>query len=178
MEGTLNTSWIEIVWFISAVIATGFCAWGLRDTIIDTAFLISAGINGPRKIIAENNQRGEAFRMIKACVMLLASGASLVLPPPPPSYSELPQSLVGLMAWLIVAGALIMHSLSDRVARRRLARYSAQERPLDPMSGHTVLEKGADAGQATGILSTTYDQKDRRRTDEHPDKTRYGDTGE
>jgi hypothetical protein len=148
---------VEWTWFVISIIATGFTAYGLREAIMDHAFLISSGMNGIRKAVAEMNQRGEGFRVIKCVVMVLASGASLFLPPPPPDYTELPQSLVSMIAWILVALVMLLHSYLDRKTRQKIAHVSADAHPIDPVTGRKIAQKGNVDGADGGAGSATFE---------------------
>lgn len=160
----LHSAVIEYAWWIASLTALSFSLWGLREAMIDHAFLLATGMNGARKAVAEANQRGEAFRLAKCVVMVLASTASLFLPPPPPNYQELPQSLIGQIAWIVVALVMATHSFLDWQTRRKLAKYSADLHPTDPTTGHVIAEKGSSATSNVqdGATFEPRDCKDRR----------------
>lgn len=118
VEGIFST-----VAIVSAVVAIH----SLREAMIDSAVQSAAKINGPRRMIADNNIHQEQLRLGISLVMVLAAITFLFLEPPPPDYYLLPQSLVGLVAWIIVASIVMVSSLVDKSIRRRLQQYAPLE---------------------------------------------------
>ncbi len=133
-----STHPIELVWFSVSLLSLLLSAATLRDAIVDATFLLASGKNGARKVIADLNIRQEGFRMAITVIMVLASGLSLFLDPPPPDYTQLPQSLVTMAAWIVVAFIMAIWSLLDTSARRKLAAYSVAVNPTDPVTGAAV----------------------------------------
>jgi hypothetical protein len=127
-----------------------------------SAFLKANQINGLLQISADNIIQQELLRVAIGAVMVLSSVVSMFLSPPPPSYSELPQSLVMLIAWNMIGLLMLLQSVIDRAANLRLSRYKKIEVQavvgfIDPGVDaparaqevrDTVIEKAADAIEA------------------------------
>jgi hypothetical protein len=143
-----NSAPIEWILLATSVCATGFTAYGLRQAMLDHGFLIATGMNGVRKAVAEMNQRGEGFRLMKCVVVLMASLAALCFAPPPPPYRELPQSLFLVIALIVVSLIMTFHSFLDRQTRLKMAKMTATSHPTDPVTGRKVAHK------ATGDAAT------------------------
>lgn len=135
MNSVLHAAPLEWIFFGFAVMTAGLSAFTLRDALDDSAFLRASGKNGFRRISADQNVRGELFRLTIATVMLLTSGAAVFMEPPPPPYQYLPQSLLFLVAWVTVCLLLSGWSLIDKSARHKAARYADAQNPADPMTG-------------------------------------------
>jgi hypothetical protein len=118
---------VEGAFAVLAFVATLFSIYALRDATIDSSLLTAAKVDGSRRLVADNNIRQEGLRLVIAGVMLLAGVSFLFLEPPPPEYWYLPQSLVGLIAWILVTAILILASWFDKSVRRKLQRSS----PID-----------------------------------------------
>jgi hypothetical protein len=123
----LNASPLEWVFLAISILLCVFTVFTLRDAMVDAAFLVANGVNGPRTIIADTNIREESLKLGIAVVMLIVSVVSLFLQPPPPPYSEVPQSLVATIGWCAVAALMILSSWLSRSARRRLQAYTPVE---------------------------------------------------
>lgn len=133
----------ELLWVAFAVVAGLVSLWALRDALVDSAVLSAAKVNGARRTIADNNIRQEAIRFAVCFVMMLASFSFIFLEPPPPSYRVLPQSLVGLLAWVFVSLLLMIGTFLDRSIRKKLQRFS----PLEV----SVASKIVTSAQADGL---------------------------
>lgn len=161
----LHSSSLEWAWLFASLVASAFALHALIDATKDAAFLVAVGANGPRKIVADSNIRQEFSRLVKSSISLTAAMASLFLAPPPPEYSQLPQSQVGLVAWILVMVVMTGASLLDRLARKRLARYTSQSHPTDPSTGQRISAKGPQAADSPAGLSIPDDVTNRRRND-------------
>lgn len=144
--GGFNSAPVEWVLLATSVAATGFTAYGLRQAMLDHGFLIATGVNGTRKAVAEMNQRGEGFRLMKCIVVLMAAIAALCFAPPPPAYSELPQSLFLLVALIVMSLIMTFHSFLDRQTRLKMAKMTATSHPTDPVTGRKVAQKSTGDG--------------------------------
>jgi hypothetical protein len=118
---------VEGLFAFFAFVSTGISIYALRDAMMDSAVLAAARVNGPRRMIADNNIHQEQLRLAVAAVMLLTAVSFLFLEPPPPDYIQLPQSLVGLIAWILVSSMLTVSSLIDKSIRKKLQRYAPME---------------------------------------------------
>lgn len=118
---------LEMLFAVLSILALGVCVYCWRDADMDSAVLSVAKVNGPRRMIADNNIRQEQLRLGISLVMVLTSWSFLYLPPPPPDYSSLPQSISGLIGWITVCLMVLAKSLADLSLRRRLQRYSPIE---------------------------------------------------
>lgn len=161
----LHSSGLEWAWVVASIIAATLSLYALIDATKDAAFLVAVGANGPRKIVADGNIRQEFSRLLKSVISLMAAMASLFLAPPPPGYAQLPQSQVSLIAWILIMVVMAGASLLDRVARKRLAKYTAQDHPTDPSTGQRVSEKGPHASGSISGLTVPDDPLNRRRGD-------------
>lgn len=118
---------IEGLFTIVSVLSTIVSIYALRSAMIDAAVQAAAKINGPRRMVAENNIHQEQLRLAVSLVMVLASISFLFLEPPPPDYLLLPQSLVGLIAWILVSTIIMVSSLIDKSIRQKLQKYAPME---------------------------------------------------
>lgn len=117
---------LEYAFVIISLAAFIVSLYSLREAVIDETWLTTRGTNGPRKIVADANVREEGFKVAKTAVMVAASLLALFMAPPPPAYTELPQSFMFLIAWMIVGLLMIMGSLFSRLVRHRLYKYSEE----------------------------------------------------
>lgn len=131
----LHAQWMEWVFLAASSLTFSLSIFTLRDAQTDLAFLLGSGKDGLRRLIADMNVRGELFRMMISLFMLLAAFASIFMEPPPPAYYAVPQSLLFLVAWIMVALLVSTWSLTDRGTRRKIARYTDAANPTDPMTG-------------------------------------------
>jgi len=118
---------IETVFTIVSVVSAIVSIWALRDALIDASVQAAAKVNGPRRMVAINNIHQEILRLSMSGIMVLASISFLFLEPPPPDYLFLPQSLVGLIAWILVASIIMVKSLIDMSVRQKLQKYAPLE---------------------------------------------------
>lgn len=87
------------------------------------------------RLVAEQNTRQEIYRTIKSIIIVLVAICYLLMPPPPPDYFALPQSLVGLLGYVLLAGVQLFNSLLDKSARHLFTRLHDQTPPkiiIDP----------------------------------------------
>lgn len=169
-----HTNLIEISWAVIAVVVLAFAFYGLRESIIDSAFLLANKVNGPRKLTAEMNKREETFRLSQTVVMLLYAIGALILPPPPPNYSEQPQTLVGLLAWMMVGLLMIADSLMARAARKKLQQYV----PVEMSTSDTVVltpQPGETKAELEGRVVEARQAIDQNRRDGDSQKRRVDD---
>ena len=118
---------VESTFTLISLAAVAISIYALRDAHIDSSILAAAKVNGPRRAIADNNIHQEQLRFGISVVMVLASISFLFLEPPPPDYMTLPQSLVGLIAWCMVSGMVMVSSLIDKSIRKKLQQYAPLE---------------------------------------------------
>ena len=155
---------LELVFATSAALALLVCAYAWRDANTDSAVLAAAQVNGPRRMIADNNINQELMRLGIALVGVVTSWSFLYLPPPPPDYSSLPQSISGLIGWVIVMVIVIAKSLADMSLRKKLYRYTpvevqTQSRTVPaPVEGQNMQQVAdeARAEQATEDAVTNH----------------------
>lgn len=142
---------LELVFATSSMLALLVCAYAWRDANTDSAVLAAAQVNGPRRMIADNNINQELMRLGIALVGVVTSWSFLYLPPPPPDYSSLPQSISGLIGWVIVMVIVIAKSLADMSLRKKLYRYTpvevqTQSRTVAaPVEGQNMQQVADDA---------------------------------
>lgn len=141
----LHTAPIEWVTVSVAIVWCTVSLYTLRDAVEDQAFLTMSGVNGARKIVADGSVRQEIGRLLKASTMFLASFASLFLEPPPPDYAILPQSLLIMLALVLIGVIGVFSSLLEKRERYRLARMANEVHPKDPVTGQAVERKGPNA---------------------------------
>jgi len=157
---SFHTHYIEVLWFLQSL---GLLIWftiSARRAIGMSAYLKANQINGLLQISADNIIQQELLRVAIGAVMVLSAVCAMFLSPPPPSYSELPQSLVMLIAWNIIGALMLLQSIVDRAANVRLNRYkkievSAVVGVIDPGTNvieraqvvrDTVIEKATESG--------------------------------
>jgi hypothetical protein len=110
---------IEIAILAIALLVLGVSVLSLRIAVID-GIVAQRDLSAPKKVVADANIRQEWFKIGISIVMLLSSAAALFLEPPPPAYRSVPQSLVSGIAWIVVGILMIISSLIDKSARRKL----------------------------------------------------------
>lgn len=156
-----SASVAEWIWCAAALLSTVLAVRSLRDAQDDLAFLTATGINGPRRLVADANIRQESFRLGCSFVMVAASITSLFMDPPPPPFRDVPQTMVTVFAWIVVAGAMSVASWLDRGARRKLAKFVGETSPKDPSTG-LLVEKGPEALSAPVTTPDRRASADRR----------------
>lgn len=119
---TLHLNAIEVTFAVTAFVVCSISLYSLRQAILDQTALISANVNGPRKLMADGNVREEVMRLGVGSVMFVAAICALFLEPPPPTYQVAPQSLVFVVAWCCVGFLMIISSTLERLTRRKLIR--------------------------------------------------------
>ena len=138
---TLHANTIEFTWLAVSILALLLTVRRLRDTIKDVEFQTSANISGPRRMLAEVGQRAEVFRVVKCLIAAFTAFASLFLEPPPPEYRFLPQSTLGIIAWIVIVSIMAWHSWLDGTTRTDLAKFLADAHPMDPVTKRTIVDK-------------------------------------
>jgi hypothetical protein len=146
---------VEGVFTLISIITAGFEIYALKDAIDDSAVLLAAGVNGLRRMAADNNIQQEQNRLTISGVMVLTSVIFLFIDPPPPDYWVLPQALIGLIAWIITSSLLMYSSLTDRSYRKKMQRYSPIEVTIQTVSlpAPTADGVGTDAEQIVKAAS-------------------------
>ena len=124
---TAHMTWLEMVFAAVSLVSMLVTLYAWRDAITDSAVLSAAKVNGPRRIIADNNIQQETLRVWIALVLVMTSWSFLYLAPPPPDYSSLPQSIAGLLGYIVIAMTVVLKSLADLSLRKKLQRYSPLE---------------------------------------------------
>lgn len=149
---------IEIVWLAISVFVLALSVWSLREAVVDSAFMMANNINGARKVIADVSIRQEATRVGIALIMTLAATSSMFFPPPPPNYLMMPQSLIAMLAWNAVAVLMVVGSLLERTARRKLQDYA----PVSVNREIGTLEPGGNlSGRAQDMRTDSQAAEDR-----------------
>lgn len=123
--------------------------------MIDAAVQTAAKINGPRRLVAENNIHQEQLRLAVSVVMVLASISFLFLEPPPPQYWLLPQSLVGLIAWILVATIIMLSSLVDKSIRHKLQKYAPIEVTTKSVTVPPPLNEFGEPGSPKDLMDVS-----------------------
>lgn len=165
---TLYANPIEWVFLMIAIVVIWSSVYSMREAMIDAAVLVAHGLNGPRTVLAEQNIREESIKVGIGFVMLCASIAALFLHPPPPSYADVPQSIVSMIAWCVVSALMILSSALATAARRKAQRYGPIEvhetvGTIAPRAeGRTSSEVQAEAQE---IRDTVHLRKGDRRED-------------
>lgn len=145
---------MELVFCVLSMTALSVTTHSWRDAHIDSAILSAAKLNGPRRVVADNNIQQEQLRFGLALLLTLTSWSFLVLSPPPPQYNTLPQTLVGLGSWNLVAIIVTASSLIDKSIRKRLQRYA----PIEVQTNSTTIqpapepEKTAKGHEADALM--------------------------
>jgi uncharacterized protein involved in response to NO len=116
----LSANLLEWIFFTTSLIHTAFTMFTWRSATIDAAFLLATGVNGARMAIADQNAREEGIKIIIGVLMIVASTAALFLEPPPPPYSSVPQSMVSMIVFTLIAIMMIMSSATSRSVRKRI----------------------------------------------------------
>lgn len=145
---------VETVFTLVSIVASIVSVYALRDALVDAAVQTAAKVNGPRRMVALNNIHQELLRLCMTGVMVLASISFLFLEPPPPDYLFLPQSLVGLVAWVLVASIIMVKSLIDMSVRRKLQKYA----PIEVMTQSVTVApppEGATSADIAQAAMTT-----------------------
>jgi hypothetical protein len=145
---------IELAFLAAAFIFLCISIYGLRQARMDASALNAARVNGPRKAMAETAVDQGWAHVFVGLTMAGAAILSLILEPPPPDYTTLPQSLVGMVAWILVAGLLSLASLLAKSARQRVSEYAPMEiegvTSSQPAPGPDVsLRDGAEHARKT-----------------------------
>lgn len=138
---TLHMTHVEFGFFVISIVVLVVSVFSLRDCMLDQSALAMHGQNGALKIIADANSRQEWFKIAIGVVMLLASGAALILEPPPPSYQNQPQDAVFTVAWICVGLLMILATTLDRMVRRSLIRRAVEN----------LKRRASDHADASGV---------------------------
>lgn len=144
MSGS-KSALVEWVLLGASFCASCFTGYGLREAILDHGFLIASGINGLRKAVAEMNQRGEIFRLMKCFVFMMAAFMAAT------ATEAERRAFILAMALILSSVIMAFHSFLDRQTRLKMAKISAESHPTDPVTGRKIAHKGetADGGRAT-----------------------------
>jgi hypothetical protein len=67
----------------------------------------------------------DMFNAVVHSFMLVAAISFIFTSPPPPGYSSLPQSLIGLSAWILVSFIMAFSTFTNLRYRRRLEKLAA-----------------------------------------------------
>ena len=161
----------SIISLLSAIVST----YALRDAYIDSAILTAAKINGPRRAIADNNLHQEQLRFAIAVVMVMTSVAFLFLEPPPPEYTLLPQSLIGLVAWIVVATMLMVSSIIDKQIRKKLQKYAPLEvQTQSKMVAAPPVPEGSSRSALDDVVKAAEDAREEQRAEDAQHKEPNG----
>ena len=136
----LHAHYIEMLWFAESLALLLWFIVSARRAIGMSAYLKANQINGLLQISADNIIQQELLRTAIGSVMVVSSGAALFLAPPPPDYTNLPQTVVLLVAWNLVGGLMLLQSMIDRSANIRLRKYKRIE--VSAVVG--IIEPGVD----------------------------------
>lgn len=122
-----HSSPLEDVFFGISICVTATSIWLLRQAQLDLTSLVARKQDGPRRATAEGNIQECWFNFSGALIMLGASTMALLLEPPPPEYAQLPQSLVFLVAWIMLGLLIVASGLLSKSRRRKLMEMSPVE---------------------------------------------------
>jgi hypothetical protein len=114
-----HLSSIEVITFITSLIVLVVSVHAVFVAITDQAIAVRDG-SIAKRIVADSSARVEWLKVTMSITMLIGTGSSLFLEPPPPEYSTLPQSMVLGICWVCLGILIIISSMVDKVARRKL----------------------------------------------------------
>lgn len=117
---------LELAFFVLSLVMLGIAIWSLREALADEAWVMTRNLNGPLKLVSDQNIREELFRMCIGAAMIIVSSLAIFMAPPPPDYHQVPQSLVSMIGWNVVALILTTSSVFALYVKRKLKKY-AQE---------------------------------------------------
>jgi hypothetical protein len=132
---------LEVSFLLVSLTTLIVSMYSLHEAIVDETWLTTRDNNGPRKVIADGNVREEGFKVGMSAVMVGASVLALIMAPPPPNYSQLPQSLTFLIAWITVGVLMITSSAFGRIVRRKLYKYSEELNAINQTRRSTDVEQ-------------------------------------
>lgn len=115
---------IELTWLLLAVVAFALYSFALRDAVIDGAYVVAAGWNGRRKLIADENIREE----LKRCFVAFLNGSGAI------ASMFLPSHRVGIGVGIATMAIMILFALLNRLTRRKLSAYRGEETPASKVS--------------------------------------------
>jgi hypothetical protein len=110
---------IELTWLALAMAAFAMYSIALREAVIDSAYVLAAGWNGRRKLIADENIREELKRSFIAFINGAGAIASMFLP----------SHRVGIGVGIATMAIMILFACLNRLTRRKLSAYSGDETP-------------------------------------------------
>jgi hypothetical protein len=125
IDGLKAMNWVEFIWLLDclrlivALFGAGFTISELHDSILDRRVLAEAGVNGPRRLVANVNISNEALRLLIHVIFTMI--AFNVLMWPTPFTAPMPVPLINRVGLIVATIALTVKSYSDRRMRASIA---------------------------------------------------------
>lgn len=118
---TLHANWLEWTFALLSLCTAIVQSISLVNGVYNTLSTLAAHREDTDLVYqAYGNLAQEILRILLAVDMLAVGWEFLFLPPPPPEYRDLPQSLVGLVGWIIAAMIVLTKSAADVTVGRKL----------------------------------------------------------
>lgn len=109
----------ELTWLALSVAAFWMYSVALKSALVDSAYVLAAGLNGRRKLIADENIREEFKRSFIAFMNGCGAIASIFLP----------SHRVGMGVGIACMVAMILFALLNRLTRQKLNAYKGDDAP-------------------------------------------------
>lgn len=127
-----HAQWMEGVWLTTGVIGFTFTSLSLRGATRDLQRAMNNQTVGNPMALARAIVISTALQLTAQSFVIISSTAALFLAPPPPDYSELPQTMIGIVCWIGMSLTLTLVALYGLVVRTRLfSGFYERRRPSD-----------------------------------------------
>jgi hypothetical protein len=167
---TLHADWIEWVFAWAAVVSAIVTTYSMKDSLLNTVVALDSHKHDPDMVWQSyGNLAQEIICFVIAVVMLSVGWEFLFLEPPPPAYYALPQSLVGLIGYIILALLLTLKGTTNIGVSRRVRRRRITDFISGPIESPTPIAATANGGtvvttsvptKTTVTTTTTGDRND------------------
>lgn len=163
---TLYDTPMEWVFVSVSVLALLGALAVLIEAHLDAVTQEALHVNGEAKMMAESGRDQAWAFVLQAFFMLAASILGLFFPPPPPPYELAPQTLIWLIAWILVAAAKFLGAVLNILSRRRLRGLVALDvhkvvGKIRPEAGATLAQVAEQADAVRDSVDTRHDKEAR-----------------
>ena len=144
---TLHWNHIEGVFVVVSIVVMLVEMYCVLDTTKTQE--VTGRADERRKMVADSDNSQAWAKLTKAFVMLGVSLMALYLEPPPPSYSQVPQTVVYTIGWIMVGGVMVFSSAvrirSQRRLRAKAARAVMEELAVARSNNHTAQQQAHES---------------------------------
>lgn len=158
---------VELIFFMLSMVAVVFWGYQVWESLRDSTFQSVNKINGQIRTVTEIAGQQAWMKLIGGLVMLVASVFFLSAVPPPPPYSDLPASLVGVVAWIMIA----LRDVAESILLKRARMHVIAHTPIEIQQTVRMLPPPGDSSSVQREVEIDKKLHEREVPERHTEDT-------